>query len=46
MSHLLIIHVAALLCVCFLTTYFIAAKEENYALVRRIVVNKETLRNH
>lgn len=46
MSHLLIIHVAALLCVWFLTTYFIADKEENYALVRRIVVNKETLRNH
>lgn len=46
MSHLLIINVAALLCVWFLTTYFIADKEENYALVRSIVVNKETLRNH
>lgn len=41
MSHLLIIHVAALLCVWFLTTYFIADKEENYALVRRIVVKKK-----
>lgn len=41
MSHLLIIHVAALLCVWYLTTYFIADKEENYALVRRIVVKKK-----
>lgn len=40
MSHLLIIHVAALLCVWYLTTYFIADKEENYALVRCIVVKK------